>query len=154
MPVKTDVVVAGQGIIGLCAALALSDRKLSVTVVGQASTGEASRAAAGMLAPSVERASADPDPFGIAARDRYPSYLEYLHARTGLDVPLNRNGILQIALSEAGVKGLRKSAPPSSSWVDRDELVKLEPSLKHALGAVHNPLDGSVDNVLLMDALL
>lgn len=149
-----DVVIAGQGIIGLCSALALAKRKLSVLVVGEPSPGEASRAAAGMLAPSVERASASPDTLGIAARDRYPSFLDYLRELSPVDVELNRRGILQVALSPAGEKGLRKSAPATSVWLDREELVRIEPALSHAFGAVHNPLDGCVDNVALMDAIL
>ena len=150
----SDVVVAGQGVIGLCSALALAERSVTVTVVGEPSPGEASRAAAGMLAPSVERPSADADTFGIAARERYPLYLEYLHERSGVQVGLNRNGILQIALAQAGVKGLRKSMPATSSVVDYAELSKLEPGFSHALGAVYSPLDGCVDNVALMDALV
>jgi glycine oxidase ThiO len=151
---SADVIIAGQGVIGLCAALAIADRNRSVLIVGEPATGEASSAAAGMLAPSVERASAEADTFGIAARDRYPSYLDYLRELSPVDVALNRSGILQVALSPAGEKGLRKSAPSTSTWLDRDELVRIEPALCHALGAVHNPLDGCVDNVALMKALL
>jgi glycine oxidase len=106
-----------------------------------------------MLAPSVERHSDSVDAFGVAARDRYPSYLEFLRDRTGIAVPLNRSGILQVALSDRGVKGLRRGLSSGCGWLDRDELMRLEPSLSHALGAVHNPLDGSVDNVALTNAL-
>ena len=154
MRTKTaEVIVAGGGVIGLCSALAIAERGIDVLVVSEPSSGEASRAAAGMLAPSVERASAEPDAFGIAARDRYPSYLESLADRSGVSVPLNRLGILQIALSQKGIKGLQGAAGPESSWLNRDELSRLEPLLSHALGAVHNPLDGCVDNAALVDAL-
>lgn len=151
--VTADVIVAGGGVVGLCAAVALAECGVDVLMVSQSIVGEASRAAAGMLAPSVERLPAEVDEFGIAARDRYPSYLEFLSERTGIEVPLNRRGILQIALSGKGIKGLRGSASPGSSWLERNELVSLEPALSHALGAVHNPLDGSVDNIALADAL-
>ena len=151
---SADVIIAGGGVIGLCSAVALSERKLTVLLVTEATSGEASRAAAGMLAPSVERISGTADTFGIAARDRYPSFLEFLRDRTGIAVALNRSGILQVALRERGVKGLRRGAPTGSSWLDKDELTRLEPSLSHALGAVHNPFDGSVDNVALADALI
>ena len=115
--------------------------------------GEASPAAAGMLAPSVERATGPAHDFGIAARDRYPSYVDFVAARTGIRVPLNRLGILQVALSAKGIKGLRKTALPSSRWLDSKELHAIEPALSHALGAVFNPDDGAVDNVVLLDAL-
>ncbi|CAN5651126.1 glycine oxidase ThiO [soil metagenome] len=106
-----------------------------------------------MLAPSVERAEGPAHDLALAARDRYPSYLDWLLERSGLSVPLNRLGILQVALSPAGVKGLRRAAGPGSEWLARDQLAALEPALSHALGALHSPHDGSVDNVLLLDAL-
>jgi glycine/D-amino acid oxidase-like deaminating enzyme len=115
--------------------------------------GEASPAAAGMLAPSVERAPGPAHQFGIAARDRYPSYIEFLAERTGVKVPLNRLGILQVAFSEKGVKGLRKSALPTTRWLDAKELQHFEPALPHALGAMFNAQDGAVDNVALLEAL-
>lgn len=121
-----------------------------------ARAGEASGASAGMLAPSVERASgADSaaSALALAARDRYPAYLDWLRERSGITVPLNRLGILQVALSAAGVKGLRKTANPGSLWLDRAELTALEPALSHALGALFSPHDGCVDNVALLQAL-
>jgi len=126
---------------------------VSVALIGQHRTGEASPAAAGMLAPSVERASGQAHDFGIAARDRYPSYVDFLAERTGIRVPLNRLGILQVALSSKGIKGLRKTALTTSRWLDSKELEELEPALSHGLGAMFNPNDGAVDNVVLLDAL-
>lgn len=133
--------------------MALAERGVTVTLIGQHRTGEASPAAAGMLAPSVERAAGRAHDFGIAARDRYPSYVDFLAARTGIKVPLNRLGILQVALSAKGVKGLRKGALATSQWLDSRELAELEPALSHGLGAMFNPDDGAVDNVVLLDAL-
>jgi glycine oxidase len=106
-----------------------------------------------MLAPSVERAAGRAHAFGIAARDRYPSYIDFLGERTGIKVPLNRLGIIQVALSANGVKGLRKGALATSQWLDSGELADLEPALSHGLGAVLNLDDGAVDNVVLLDAL-
>jgi len=106
-----------------------------------------------MLAPSVERSPGPANQFGIAARDRYPSYIEFLAERTGIKVPLNRLGILQVAFTEKGIKGLRKSALPTTRWLDAKELQHFEPGLPHALGAMFNAQDGAVDNVLLLEAL-
>lgn len=106
-----------------------------------------------MLAPSVERANGAAGELAVAARDRFPSYLDWLRERTGLDVPLNRLGILQVAITPAGVKGLKRSPNPGSQWLDRAELVAEEPALSHALGAMYSPHDGCVDNVRLLEAL-
>ncbi len=148
-----DVVIAGAGIIGLCSATAIARRGLTVALVGNPRSGEASVAAAGMLAPSVEKSSGPAHRFALAARDLYPAYLEDLAEHTGLRVPLNTLGVLQVALSSKGVSGLRKTAPPEASWIDRETLRDLEPTLGHAHGALLNPGDGSVDNVVLLAAL-
>jgi glycine oxidase len=106
-----------------------------------------------MLAPSVERAVGPAHDFAIAARDRFPSYLSYLSDATGIRVPLNRLGILQLALSEKGIKGLRRTALPTSTWLTEAEVRDLEPALSHGLGAMYNPDDGAVDNVVLLEAM-
>jgi glycine/D-amino acid oxidase-like deaminating enzyme len=106
-----------------------------------------------MLAPSVERAVGPAHDFGVAARDRYPAYIEFLAERTGIRVPLNRLGILQVALSEKGTKGLKKTALPTSRWLDAKELRELEPALAHGVGAMLSPDDGAVDNTILLSAL-
>ena len=106
-----------------------------------------------MLAPSVERATGPAHDFAIAARDRYPEYIAFLADRTGVQVPLNRLGILQVALSAKGITGLKKTALPTSRWLDAGELRELEPALSHGLGAVFNPDDGAVDNTVLLNAL-
>ena len=148
-----EVVVVGGGLIGLCSALALVDRQLNVTIISEHRPGQASPAAAGMLAPSVERASGAAHDFAIASRDRYPIYLDALAERSGIRVPLNRLGILQVAIDHRGVKGLKKTAAPTSVWLDAKELHDLEPGLGHAVGAMLNPDDGAVDNVTLLAAL-
>ncbi len=153
MTATADVVIAGTGIIGLCCATAVAAAGKTVILVGEHRKGEASVAAAGMLAPSVEKAEGPAHDFAVAARDLYPEFLEQLAERVGIRVPLNRLGVLQVALTERGVRGLRKTASPQSQWIDRAELSHLEPTIGHAIGAVMNPDDGSVDNVILMAAL-
>jgi glycine oxidase len=150
---SAEVVVVGGGLIGLATAAALAERKVSVTLIGERRPGEASPAAAGMLAPSVERAPGPAHGFGVAARDRYPSFVDFLAEKVGVRVPLNRLGILQVALSEKGIKGLKKTALPTSRWLDAMELHDLEPALSHGLGAVFSSDDGAVDNTILVAAL-
>jgi glycine oxidase len=148
-----DVLVIGCGLIGLASAAAAAECGFSVQVVGEARSGAASLAAAGLLAPSIERADGQASEFATAARDRYPDYLDWLRDRTGLDVPLNRDGIIQVALSEAGVRGLRRAMSEDAEWLDAHSLRELEPALAHGLGGVLHPLDGCVDNVRLYEAI-
>jgi glycine oxidase len=106
-----------------------------------------------MLAPSVEKASGPAHDFAIAARDRYPDCVAFLEDRTGVKVPLNRLGILQVALSQKGIKGLRRTAVATARWLDQKELRDIEPTLSHAVGAMYNAHDGAVDNTILLSAL-
>ena len=138
--VTADVVVVGAGLVGLASALAVADRGLRVLLVNDTRRGEASPAAAGMLAPSVERAeSAAAHAFNVAARDRYPSYVEALRERTGVDVPLNRLGILQLAFGDGDAERLRGRAGAPSRWMTAAEVAALEPAL-----VARRRLDGAV----------
>jgi glycine oxidase len=148
-----DVLVIGCGLIGLACGAAAAERGFRVRIVGEPRVGAASLAAAGLLAPSIERADGHAGDFATAARDRYPTYLAWLLERTGLEVPLSRDGIIQVALNEAGVRGLRRAMPAEAEWLDARELAELEPALRHGLGGVLHPLDGSVDNVRLFEVL-
>ncbi len=150
---RADIAVVGAGLIGLTIARRMASEGLKVVLIGKPTPGEASPAAAGMLAPSVERSEGPAHDFAVASRDRFPEFLEALRDETGIDVPLNRLGILQVAISPAGVKGLRKSVLPGAKWLDAAGLHALEPALAHGLGAVLSPLDGCVDNTLLLEAL-
>jgi glycine oxidase len=150
---SADVVVIGAGLIGLACAAAAAERGLTVRLVGDALPGESSAAGAGLLAPSIEREEGRASDFGIASRDRYPSYVDWLRDRTGLDVPLNRDGVIQVALDDGGVRGLGRAMPPDAQWLDAADLASLEPALSHGRGGVLHGLDGWVDNVRLLEAL-
>jgi glycine/D-amino acid oxidase-like deaminating enzyme len=147
-----DVLVLGGGIAGLTVALEAARRDLSVIVLDTPRPGAASRAAAGMLAPSVEELPAAMRAAAIAARDHYPSYLASLRERTGIDVPLDRRGILQL-VSESDAESLRRRAPPGAEWLDTAALAAREPAFGGHHGALLHVPDGAVDNLILMDAL-
>src|SRR5688500_2521726 len=100
-----------------------------------------------MLAPSVERTTGPAHAFAIAARDRYPAYLDRLAAETGVDVPLNRLGILELALRDDEAQALRSRENAGSRWLSPADLAALEPALAHAAGAVLHPDDGAVNNL-------
>lgn len=150
---RPDVIVVGAGLIGLSCTAALADLGLRVTLLADLRRGEASAAAAGMLAPSVERATGVAYAFARAARDRYPAWLDRIAAETGIDVPLNRLGILELALTEDEAAMLEARENAGSHWLSRAQLGALEPALAHAAGAVLHPDDGAVNNLVLMRGL-
>ncbi len=148
-----DTLIVGGGLIGLACAAALARDGVSCILLDDARPGVASSAAAGMLAPSIDREEGPAHVFAVAARARFPEYLDWLRAGTGIVVPLNTNGVLQVALSPAGVRGLRKAMPATATWLDADGIHALEPELGHVLGGVLHPDDGAVDNVILLETL-
>jgi glycine oxidase len=105
-----------------------------------------------MLAPSVEELPPEMRGAAFAARDLYPSYLEALRDRTGVDVPLDRRGILQL-VSESEADALRRTAPQGAQWLDATALADRESAFRGHHGALLHPHDGAVDNLALMDAL-
>ena len=148
-----DVVVAGGGLVGLACALALADRDADVVLVDEERPGAASAAAAGILGPSLGAADAAVRRFGLVARDRYPALVERLRDQTGISVPLDRSGILELAADEPAAERLRSPLPPGAEWLDGEALRRLEPSLAGAAGGALFPDDGAVDNVVLLEAM-
>jgi glycine oxidase len=150
-----DVIIIGGGLVGLATGAALSARGAEVSIVADHNAGEASRAAAGMLAPSVERSEGPAHTFAVAARDLYPSYLEALAEVTGTVVPLNREGILELEFDELQADAKRHEILAlGGRWLAAEELRSLEPSISPAaIGAFHFPDDGAVDNVALLRVL-
>lgn len=86
---------------GLASALAAAERGLQVTVIDQERPGAASRAAAGMLAPTVEGLAGHARRAALSARDLYPDYVARLTDRTGIEIPLDRRGVLELARDDA-----------------------------------------------------
>ena len=150
-----DAVVVGAGLVGLATAAALAERRTKVLLLYSNRRGEASPAAAGLLAPSVGALGDDAaQRFAVAARDRYPEYLAHLRERTGVDVPLNRLGALELALAESELDAAPfRAPPPGAERLSPAETRALEPELAHAHGAVFHPHDGAVNNLVLLRAL-
>ena len=142
----------GGGIAGLTVALEAARRGLDVVVIDSPRPGAASRAAAGMLAPSVEDVPPAMFDAAIAARDFYPEYVDALRDLSGIDVPLDRGGIIQL-VSEREAEAARRHAPAAARWLDAAALVEREPAFAGHHGALLHPDDGAVDNLALMDAL-
>jgi glycine/D-amino acid oxidase-like deaminating enzyme len=73
-----DVVVIGDGLIGLSTALALVQSGAKVHLVGCPSSGAASTAAAGLLIPALDRLPAGARHFYADSLDRFPIFVESL----------------------------------------------------------------------------
>lgn len=153
MTPAADIVVVGGGIAGLTIALAVAARRRSVCLLDSPRMGSASRAAAGMLAPSVEGLPDSILPAAIAARDFYPEFLARLATRANVHVALDRRGILELASTDAQLQRLASRAAADALVLDTHALRQLEPAFATHAGAILHPHDGAVDNVALMHAL-
>lgn len=155
MSKTSDLVIIGGGIAGLTVALAASERGLSVVVIDEPRLGAASRAAAGMLAPSVEGLPPAVRPLALEAREYFPRFLAALRAKADVDVAvaLNRNGILEVASTDAELARLHARAHDGTEALDQRSLAELEPALGSHMGALLHPADGAVDNITLMTTL-
>jgi len=138
-----DAIVIGDGIIGLTSALALAESGASCVVVGRTTTGAASAASAGLLAPSIGSANDAFRSLMLASRDRYPAWVKWLTDRTGRAITLNRLGIIDVS----------GAVSPTAERLDRSSLHSLEPAIAHEGPAVLFRDDGYVDNVQLLAAL-
>lgn len=154
-----DVAVVGGGVIGCAVARALALRGAVVDVLERGVPGrEATRAAAGMLAPLSEssgsRAFLD---LALRSLAGYPAWAEALEEESGLGVDLDLSGKLDVAFHEGEADALRRAideAGDALEWVDRGGLRGLEPDIAPAaVGGAWSPSEGSVDSRLLLRAL-
>jgi glycine oxidase len=149
----TDVIVIGGGLIGLSVAVMAAELKMNVRVLHRARPGTATAAGAGMLAPGVERSTGAAHDFAIAARDRYPAFLDLIASRTGRSIALNRRGILELALDDLQAERLSAARAVDTDWLDAAAVAALDNGYAGAAGAVLHRLDGAVDSFALWDAL-
>jgi glycine/D-amino acid oxidase-like deaminating enzyme len=143
----TDVIVIGNGIIGLAVALEVVARGARCRVLGASRPGIASTAAAGLLAPSVAELPRAVRPFFFESLDRFPAFLERVRE---FDATLSLiEGLLEILdASEPPAE-----AAPESVSLDQSSLAALEPALGYLSGAVLHPRNAAIDNVRLLAAL-
>src|SRR5262249_23335795 len=107
-----DVVVIGGGLIGCALGRELARRGAHTVIVERGELGaEASRAAAGMVAPQAE--TERPGPLldlALESRRRYRDWIECIQAESGVDVEYRTDGILYVALDAADARVLAARA--------------------------------------------
>lgn len=157
-----DVVIVGGGAIGAACAreLSLAGRRVLVLEPG-GHTGQAWRAAAGMLAPQIEAGDRDPlFELGLMGRDRYDVLATELAETTGLDLGLWREGIARVATDDVEGEALRSKVAWQRQeghvcdWLDADEVRERWPWIGPVAGALWAPRDGALDPGRLVTALI
>lgn len=162
MPTRYDVIVVGGGAVGAACAreLASTGRRVLIVEPG-GDTGQAWRAAAGMLAPQIEADASDPMlRLGLAARDHYQQLARTLHEAVGVDLGLWQEGIARVAGTAAESDELRAKVAWQQEqghvcdWLDPGEVRERWPWLGPTAGALWAPRDGALDPARLVQALL
>ena len=147
-------IVIGAGLVGLASTLALVERGVRVVLLADVRRGEASPAAGGILAPSVDPVEGAAHAFALAARDRFPRFVARLARDSGVDVWLQQEGVLHLAETLDDAMLMQASvATVGGEWLDTEALARAEPALARFPGAVLHPDDGVVNNLVLMRAL-
>ncbi len=162
MAETTDVIIVGAGVVGCSIAYHLAEKGVKRAVILERGKvgGEASGAAAGMLAPQCEAAGPGPFlDFCLAARQYYEHLAPMLMDLTRVDIEYLRWGILYLLDEEgdAAAEGRYRWQKELGLAVERltpEEVGRLEPGLtKEIAGALFFPGDHHVNNTELLRAL-
>jgi len=159
---NADVVVVGGGVIGCAIAYYLSRERARVVVLERGLIGgEASGAAAGMLAPLAE--AHGPSAFldlCLTSHRLFPELTDALHAETGVDVEYVPSGLLRVTFSEPEEAELRSQIEWQDRlgmgvrWIDGEDARSLEPLLSPRVrGATYSPLEHQVNPGKLVQGL-
>lgn len=144
------VTIAGAGIIGLASAWRLAQRGWSVRIFDRReAAGEASWAAAGMLAPGGEiDSNAALAKMALRSLAMYPEFVRDLEEGSGLSVELRQCGAIEVAFDEACNNALADKA-------ERQDAIGIvsEPCRYRNWNARHYPGDAIVDPLSINEAL-
>jgi len=136
-----DVLVVGGGVIGAAVSWALAGAGLAVRLLERGEiAGEASGAAAGMLAPIAE--GAEPGPALRARLDSFAWFSELVPAlreASGLDPEYVVSGSLRVAATDVAAAALRAEAERVAEhglvWLAADDLARTAPGIAPAVRA-------------------
>ncbi len=156
-----DFVIVGGGVIGLSAAFALASEQASVTVLDAGMPGQASAAAAGMLAPLAEAGRSSPSvPLAMESLRRWPSFVDSLQEEVETALCIAGPGMLRVARTEAEdaalceALGWQRGMGLPLHRLGAAEVHALEPALSPGVcGGVLSPQERHVEPRLLLQAL-
>lgn len=156
-----DFVVVGGGVIGLSVAFALASEQASVTVLDAGLPGQASAAAAGMLAPLAEAGRSSPFvPLAVQSLSLWPSFVDSLREEAGTALCIAGPGMLRVACTEAEdavlceALGWQRSAGLPLYRLNAAEVHALEPAISAGVcGGVLSPQERHVEPRFLLQAL-
>ena len=163
MKTRFDIAIIGGGVIGLALARALAAHTRSLVVVDASGrTPPATAAAAGMLAPSFEKALGGDALYELSARSlaMWTPFAAELEEETGVDIDFRRDGVLEAALDAKGAHSLTAACESLASrgadahMLSGEEARTLEPALSaDVTAALYARRDAQVDPVKLLAAL-
>ncbi|MFB4211805.1 glycine oxidase ThiO [Shouchella sp. JSM 1781072] len=148
------IIVIGGGIIGLSIALRLASEGTRVTILEKDTCGgQASGAAAGMLAPFSEIGE-DQDvffDFSLASLTLYPEWQAYVRKTSGVDFEYSKSGSLHCVYHEADLLPLytrsswQKDYNKDMQILNQEEVLALEPHLSEEIkGAIYYPNEAHI----------
>jgi glycine oxidase len=113
-----------------------------------------------MLAPLAEAGPEDPMlGFGVRARDYYTDLAPTLLDETGIDIGLQKDGVIEVAFTEEEVASVRgevawhRQCGFTAEWLSAEELQDLAPGIApDALGAAYALEDGALNPLALLQA--
>jgi glycine oxidase len=159
---RRDVAIVGAGLIGLGIAYELAKEGVAVRVLdARAPASSASWAGAGMLAPYTEALEGVAFEAACArSLEAYPAFAAEIEERTGIDVQLRRDGIVEAAYDEPAAARLQAHVALlaargiGAEWFERTGALELESVLgRGCIGAAFVRDEGQVDNRALGRAL-
>ena len=150
-----DAIVVGAGLVGQCCAWRAAVDGARVAIVDRAAPpAEATRVAAGMLAPVGELAFGEERLIAltVAAARGYPRFVAELEKAASIDTGYRRCGALHVALDRDEAAELRRAHDLQrelgleAEWLGPRGCRALEPGLAPSFhGGVHAPEEGAVD---------
>ncbi len=156
-----DFVVVGGGVVGLSIAFALTSEQASVTVLDAGMPGQASAAAAGMLAPLAEARRSSPFvPLAVESLRLWPSFVAGLREEVETALCIAGPGMLRVACTEAedaalcGALGWQQGFGLPLHRLGAAEVHALEPAISPGMcGGVLSLQERHVEPRLLLQAL-